>query len=361
MPEQPSAQMPGQPDAEAAQPAPPAGAAAGDGVTAGLTAARAAITATSDAADRAAARHAAQRSRLAALLTAQLLPDAASLVFSRDEDVVSAETIITLVHIRGGDGRLLWYGQWTDFAEHQDASDLGTPPDLDARTLDDIQSQLSIAYDASPGHFDTTADGAEVMPDANLLLLAVPDPAGRAPQPGGRNAPGAPGRHQTEETTAGDVRAAMRAAAAEFLDTIMENGGKEDVLYTLAAGFRDLDTGTVLTEDGQRAFTEDATPGVVHVLRHSHRHGTDISTHATVGGAAAALAAIARGQWDDMLGRSDAEGAPPTPDGLTDEEAVAMYFDHQEDEFSEIVQAVVNVHQDQDAPDEAEVLARGYF
>ena len=179
MPEQPSAQVPGQPDAEAEQPVPPAGAHAGDGVSAAITAARSAITAASDAAARAASRHAAQRSRLAALLTAQLLPDAASLVFSRGEDVLTAETTITLVHIRAGDGRLLWYSEWTDFAEHPDARDLDPPPDLDARTLDDIQSQLATAYDASPGHFDTTADGAEVMPAANLLLLSVPGPRRR--------------------------------------------------------------------------------------------------------------------------------------------------------------------------------------
>jgi hypothetical protein len=51
----------------------------------------------------------------------------------------------------------------------------------------------------------------------------------------------------------------MRAAADEFLDGDPdEYHEKETLLYTLAAGFRDLDTGTVLTGDGRRAFTEDA-------------------------------------------------------------------------------------------------------
>jgi hypothetical protein len=366
MPEQPSDQVPGHPDTEPAQPIPPASTVSdGDSVTATITAARAASDAASAAAARAASRHAAHRSGLAALLTAHLLPDAASLVFSRDEDLLTADTTITLVHIRSGDGRLLWYSEWTGFAEHPDARELGTPPDLDAGTLDEIESQLRMAYDASPGHFDTTADGAEVMPGANLLLLPVPDPASGTPQSGGpAAAPGAAGHHRAEETTAADVREAMREAAGAFLDTDRCGPGAPDLLeiaYTLAAGFRDLDTGTVLTGDGQRAFTEDAMPGVVHVLRHSHRHGTDISVHTTAGGAAATLAAIVRGQWGDMLGRSDAPGAPPTPDGLTDAEATAMYFDHQQDEFAEVVPAVVNVARDEDALDEAEVLARGYF
>jgi len=63
------------------------------------------------------------------------------------------------------------------------------------------------------------------------------------------------------EATAGDVRAGMRQAAAEYLDTAMEGGGLMDCLDVLAAGFRALDTGTVTTGDGRPAFTEDARPG----------------------------------------------------------------------------------------------------
>ena len=60
-----------------------------------------------------------------------------------------------------------------------------------------------------------------------------------------------------DEITASDVRAAMREAARQYLDTSMEEGGKEEALYTLASGFRALDTGTARTKDGRCAFDED--------------------------------------------------------------------------------------------------------
>jgi len=63
------------------------------------------------------------------------------------------------------------------------------------------------------------------------------------------------------ETTAGEVRARMRRAAAEYLDTGMPDGGLMDCLDVLAAGFRALDTGTVTTQDGRPAFTGDSLPG----------------------------------------------------------------------------------------------------
>ena len=53
-----------------------------------------------------------------------------------------------------------------------------------------------------------------------------------------------------DETTASDVRDAMRQAAAEYLDTCPADGDLSTCAYTLAAGFRDLDTGTVTTGDG---------------------------------------------------------------------------------------------------------------
>lgn len=61
-----------------------------------------------------------------------------------------------------------------------------------------------------------------------------------------------------DETTASDVRAMMRQAASGYLDTDMADSGLMTCTYTLAAGFRDLDTGTVTTKDGLPAFTEDA-------------------------------------------------------------------------------------------------------
>lgn len=82
-----------------------------------------------------------------------------------------------------------------------------------------------------------------------------------------------------DETTASDVRAAMREAANQFLDTDMSDGSLHEIAYTLAAGFRDLDTGTVLTEDCRPAFTEDAP-----LVRHTHRHKGQVLKHSHEGG-----------------------------------------------------------------------------
>lgn len=138
-----------------------------------FTVARAAVAAAEEAAGRAATRHAQQCCRLAALLATTLLPDAAVLVFDRDEDTVSADTTISLVHIRDAAGELLWYDPDTAFAEHPHARALGTPPTLAFGVLDDIQVQLAAAYDAVAGHFEPTRDGGEQMPWANLLALPV--------------------------------------------------------------------------------------------------------------------------------------------------------------------------------------------
>lgn len=62
-----------------------------------------------------------------------------------------------------------------------------------------------------------------------------------------------------DETTAGDVRAAMREAAAAVLNNDAAHGSLAQDAHALAAGFRDLDTGTVTTANGLPAFTEDAT------------------------------------------------------------------------------------------------------
>jgi hypothetical protein len=65
-----------------------------------------------------------------------------------------------------------------------------------------------------------------------------------------------------DETTASGVRARMRQAAADYLDTDMAHGDLMACVYTLAAGFRDLDAGTVKTTDGRPAFTDRPAPAV---------------------------------------------------------------------------------------------------
>jgi hypothetical protein len=158
-----------------------------------IEAARGAAITASDTAEQWAAVHADRRCQLAALLVAFDLPGAASLVFERDEDTVTAATTITLVNIRDANGALLWYNAGTGFGEHTDVPALGEPPELDtdADTLSDIEYQIETAYDAHPGHFDTTSDGADVMPGANLLVLPVPfHLRGEAHQAGVKFTPG---------------------------------------------------------------------------------------------------------------------------------------------------------------------------
>ena len=126
------------------------------------------------AADEAAALHADALCQVAALLAASLVPAAATVVFDRDEDTVSAETKITLVYVRDRNGGLLWYNDDTEYAEHPDAQAMGEPPNLDYGDLDKVQDQIRDTYDAHLGHFETTGD--DVMPFANLLVLPVPYP-----------------------------------------------------------------------------------------------------------------------------------------------------------------------------------------
>ncbi len=139
-----------------------------------ITAARAAASDASDASDQAAARHAAQRCRLAALLVLSLLPHAETVVFDKDEDTVSAETLLSLVAIHDAHGALVWFERDSEFSAHPQALDLGDPPTLAYEVLGDVAMQLRIAYDASPGYFTPNDDGAEVMPSANLLELHIP-------------------------------------------------------------------------------------------------------------------------------------------------------------------------------------------
>jgi hypothetical protein len=147
-----------------------------------LVAARAAAGAIGRGAERAAAAHAAARARLAGLLVAVACPAAAVLVFERDEHVVTAETAIDLVCVRDRDGRLLWYAAEHAFAAHPHARALGDPPPVDPALLHEARLHLVVAYDADPGHFAPSDDGAEVAGEY-ADLLELPIPAG----PGGRD------------------------------------------------------------------------------------------------------------------------------------------------------------------------------
>ena len=65
--------------------------------------------------------------------------------------------------------------------------------------------------------------------------------------------------------------------------------------------------------------------GTVWVVQYTHRHGDDFSAHATPEAADKALADIAREWWSVELNGMD--GVPATADGLSDREAVRIYFE----------------------------------
>lgn len=74
--------------------------------------------------------------------------------------------------------------------------------------------------------------------------------------------------------------------------------------------------------------------GTVYVLQYTHVHGQDLSAHATLQGAEKALAGIAREWWTREL--DGIAGVPATPDDLSDNEAVRIYFGHLDDEDYQI-------------------------
>lgn len=61
----------------------------------------------------------------------------------------------------------------------------------------------------------------------------------------------------------------------------------------------------------------------VWVLRHVDAHDEDITVHATRQDALSALARIVRSRWDSI---ADQAGVPATPDRLTDQQALDVYF-----------------------------------
>ena len=67
------------------------------------------------------------------------------------------------------------------------------------------------------------------------------------------------------------------------------------------------------------------SPVRVWVVEYAHKHGTDFSAHATAAEARQVVAWIARQFWADIAAIRDE--LPATPEGLSDEEMVQMYFD----------------------------------
>lgn len=122
---------------------------------------------------------------LAARMFRELLPDAHTVVFNKDED--DNGTRITLVTIRNASGELMWHeeGPYLRFASYPEAVALAELVaygdrqyvEFGEETLKAIRSLLKDAYNTRPGHFETTdephPDGS--IYDGNLLKLVVPD------------------------------------------------------------------------------------------------------------------------------------------------------------------------------------------
>lgn len=66
--------------------------------------------------------------------------------------------------------------------------------------------------------------------------------------------------------------------------------------------------------------------GTVYVLQYTHKHGDDFTAWPSQQEAESALAGIVREWWAAEMKGED--GVPATPDDLSDEDAVRMYFDH---------------------------------
>ena len=76
----------------------------------------------------------------------------------------------------------------------------------------------------------------------------------------------------------------------------------------------------------------------VHVVIYEHRHGMDVSAHASHAQAYAAVADIARTWWQERADRAAAEDCS----ALSDEEVVGAYFEGNEGEFYSIEETTVD-------------------
>lgn len=76
----------------------------------------------------------------------------------------------------------------------------------------------------------------------------------------------------------------------------------------------------------------------VYVVIYEHRHGMDVSAHASHGQAYAAVAEIARTWWPERADRA----VPEDCSALSDQEVVDAYFEGHEGEFYWIEDAKVD-------------------
>jgi hypothetical protein len=124
--------------------------------------------------------------------------------------------------------------------------------------------------------------------------------------------------------------------AALFVKDIEANG----VTATHAFAERWIREGCIAIALHQARVTRDApaalpaTVPTVYVLRYSHRHGDDYSAHDSQDGAKEAIAGIVRDSWEEI---NDDPRVSETPENMSDEDAVAVYFQYAEDESHEIV------------------------
>lgn len=111
--------------------------------------------------------------------------------------------------------------------------------------------------------------------------------------------------------------------ADAFTDSWTQAAGAGAALEML----RDAVTaGNELLGDLDRYTTARARPAPgaeVWVLEYSHKHGTDVTVHATEQAARLAVTQIARDFWEDVMG----PGMPADPDALDDDEATRIYFE----------------------------------
>ena len=110
--------------------------------------------------------------------------------------------------------------------------------------------------------------------------------------------------------------------ADAFNDTFPDSTGAEAALDLLREA---VTAGNELLGDLDRcAATRPAPPAEVWVLEYQHKHGTDVTAHATEEAARHAIAQTARYFWEEVA--SWHSGMPAAPDGLSDEDATRIYF-----------------------------------